>query len=375
MMDNSNRVTLICNGLEFSGWLSVRIESSLQSLCRAAQVSATRQVGESDLTASINVGDAASVRIGEDTVITGWITSKNTEYSATSVSVSITIKSKTVDLDECSIPVDKPHQWGTAVKLNQLVQQLAGLYGIGCVFAQDNGNCTFQLDMNASVSDAIVKLLKDKSLLVSDDAEGRLVIAKAGGAGHAASGLQTGVNVLSSSRQQDASAIFRTYAVLGQSTNPDSNVSGCNSLKGTATNTAVRNRTKVWVESGNRTQKDLNARAQNLMFNAIGNADKLSYEVQGWRQSDGSLWRVNQLVRIDDDYFNIHQDLLISRVSMSIGSGGTTAELDVIAPDAFLVTDLPDAEKTQGKTAKGKSTKSTDKGYTFLAKKGSGVIK
>lgn len=374
-MDNSNRVTLVCNGLEFSGWLSVRIESSLQSLCRAAQVSATRQAGENDLTASINVGDAAAVRIGDDTVITGWVTSKNTEYSATSVNVSVTIKSKTIDLEECSIPVDKPHQWGTAVRLNQLVQQLAGLYGIGCVFAQDNGSCTFQLDMNSTVGDAIVKLLRDKSLLVSDDAEGRLVIAKAGGAGHAASGLQTGVNVLSSSRQQDAGNIFRTYAVLGQSTNPDSNISGGNSLKGTATNTAVRERTKVLVESGNRTQKDLNSRAQNLMFNAIGNADKLSYEVQGWRQSDGSLWRVNQMVRIDDEYFNVHQDLLVSRVSMSIGSSGTTTELDVIAPDAFLVTDLPDEEKTKGKTSKGKSTKSTDKGYTFLAKKDSGKIK
>ena len=374
-MDNSNRVTLVCNGLEFSGWLSVRIESSLQSLCRAAQVSATRQAGENDLTASINVGDSATVRIGDDTVITGWITSKNTEYSATSVNVSVTIKSKTIDLEECSIPVDKPHQWGTAVKLNQLVQQLAALYGVSCVFAQDNGSCTFQLDMNSTVGDAIVKLLRDKSLLVSDDADGRLVIAKAGGAGHAASGLQTGVNVLSSSRQQDAGNVFRTYAVLGQSTNPDSNVSGGNSLKGTATNTAVRNRTKVWVESGNRTQRDLNSRAQNLMFNAIGNADKLSYEVQGWRQSDGSLWRVNQMVRIDDEYFNVHQDLLVSRVSMSIGSGGTTTELDVIAPDAFLVTDLPDEGKTKGKTSKGKSTKSTDKGYTFLAKKDSGKIK
>ena len=374
-MDNSNRVTLVCNGMEFSGWLSVRIESSLQSLCRAAQVSATRQAGENDLTASINVGDAAAVRIGDDTVITGWITSKNTEYSATSVNVSVTIKSKTIDLEECSIPVDKPHQWGTAVRLNQLVQQLAALYGVSCEFAQDNGTCTFQLDMNSTVGDAIVKLLRDKSLLVSDDAEGRLVIAKAGGAGHAASGLQTGVNVLSSSRQQDTSAIFRTYAVLGQSTNPDSNVSGGNSLKGSATNTAVRNRTKVWVESGNRTQKDLNSRAQNLMFNAIGNADKLSYEVQGWRQSDGSLWRVNQLVKVDDEYFNVHQDLLVSRVSMSIGSSGTTTELDVIAPDAFLVTDLPEEEKTKGKTSKGKSTKSTDKGYTFLAKKDSGKIK
>ena len=373
-MNDQNRVTLVCNGMEFSGWLSVRIESSLQSLCRAAQVSATRQAGENDLTASINVGDAASVKIGEDTVITGWITSKNTEYSATSVNVSVTIKSKTIDLEECSIPVDKPHQWGTAVKLNQLVQQLAGLYGVSCVFAQDNGTCTFQLDMNSAVGDAIVKLLRDKSLLVSDDAEGRLVIAKAGGAGHAASGLQTGVNVLSSSRQQDAGNIFRTYAVLGQSTNPDSNISGGNSLKGTATNTAVRNRTKVWVESGNRTQKDLNSRAQNLMFNAIGNADKLSYEVQGWRQSDGSLWRVNQMVKVDDEYFGIHQDLLVSRVSMSIGSSGTTTELDVIAPDAFLVTDLPEEEKTKGKTSKGKSTKSTDKGYTFLAKKDSGKI-
>ena len=374
-MDNRNIVSLVCNGHEYTGWLSVRIESSLNSLCRVAQVSATRQAGDADLTASINVGDAASILIGNDVVLTGWITAKNSDYSATSVSVSITIKSRTVDLEECGIPVDKPHQWGKAVKLNQLVSQLAALYDVSCVFAQDNGASLFQLDMNATVGDAIVKLLRDKSLLVCDNAWGNLVVAKAGGAGHAASALQTGVNVLSASRQQEASGIFRDYVVLGQSTNPDSNVSGANSLKATASNTAVRKRTRVWVESGNRTQKDLNVRAQNLMFNAIGNADKLSYEVQGWRQSDGSLWQVNQLVRVDDEYFNLHQDLLVSRVSMSIGSGGTTTEIDVISPDAFLVTDLPDAEKAQGKTAKGKSTKTTDKGYTFLAKKDSGKIK
>ena len=86
-MDNRNIVSLVCNGHEYTGWLSVRIESSLNSLCRVAQVSATRQAGDADLTASINVGDAASILIGNDVVLTGWITAKNSDYSATSVTL------------------------------------------------------------------------------------------------------------------------------------------------------------------------------------------------------------------------------------------------------------------------------------------------
>lgn len=370
---NNDTVTLLVNGSEYRGWLDVKVEATLNSLCRAASVTATRLPGEKDLTEGISVGDSVEVRIGQDTVLTGYIVSKDTSYGANDIAVSVGIKSKTIDLVECQFPDGKPHQWASPVAVNSLISTLCGFYGVGAVFAQDNGKTTFQADLDQSVGDCILKLLRDRSLLVTDDEQGRIVVAKAGSS-MSSTVIATGVNVLSADRSEDSSDVFEHMIVLGQAANPDSNVKNGNSLKAIANNPGCRGRTKITVQSGNRTLADLNARAQNLMLNAIGNADKLSYELQGWRQQDGSLWKPNQLVHVRDTFFDIDQQLLVSKVSFSISDSGTTTNLDLISPDAFLVTDLPDQEKSQaksktsGKKSKGKS------GYTFIAKKDSGRL-
>lgn len=373
----SDIVSLLVNGAVFRGWLDVRIEASLGSLCRAASVTATRMPGEKDLTEGIAVGDEAEVRIGSDTVLTGYVTGKSTDYSADDISVSFAVQSKTVDLTECQFPDGKPHQWSKPVAVNGLISTLCGFYGVEAVFSQSNGSATFQADMDQTVGDCIVKILRDRSLLVCDDEQGRIVVAKAGAE---ASGtvLATGVNILSASRNESSSAVYENVIVLGQGTNPDSNVQNAHGFKATATNSGCRGRTKVVVESGNRKLSELNARAQNLMLNSIGNADRLTYELQGWRQQDGTLWKPNQLVTVRDSYFNIDQQLLVSKVTFSIGAAGTTTVLDLISPDAFLVTDLPDAEKpsatkSNSKASKAKASKGATS-YTFLAKKNSGVI-
>lgn len=370
----SDIVSLLVNGAVYRGWLDVKIEASLGSLCRAASVTATRLPGEADLTDGIAVGDAVEVRIGDDPALTGYVTGKTADYSATDISVSFRVQSKTVDLVECQSPDGKPHQWSKPVAVNALISELCGYYGIEAVFAQDNGKATFQSDVDQTVGDCIVKILRDRSLLVCDDERGRIVVAKAGAA---ASGtvIETGENVLSATRSQASGSVYEKIVVLGQAANPGSDIKGGNAQKAVATNPGCRGRTKVLVQSGNRKLSELNARAQNLMLNSIGNADKLTYELHGWRQQDGSLWRPNLLVTVRDSYFDIDQQMLISKVSLSIGDNGTTTVLDLISPDAFLVTDLPDAEKASaGKTAKAKK-KGGASGFTFLAKKNSGVIR
>ena len=370
----SDIVTLLVNGAEYSGWLDVQVEASLGSLCRAASVTATRMPGDRDLTEGISVGDAVEVRIGGDTVLTGYVTGKSTGYGAEDISVSVSVKSRTVDLVECQFPDGKPHQWVKPVAVNSLISTLCGFYGVEAVFFQPNGTATFQADMDQSVGDCIVKILRDRSLLVTDDEQGRVVVARAGQAGLSGTVIATGVNVLSADRSESSADVYEKTIVLGQAANPDSNVKNGNSLKAIATNPGCRGRTKVLVQSGNRKLSELNARAQNLMLNAIGNADKVSYELQGWRQQNGALWRPNLLVHVRDSYFDIDQTLLVSKVDFSISDSGTTTKLDLISPDAFLVTDLPDAEKAQAK-AKTTAKKSKGKsGYTFLAKKGSGSL-
>ena len=56
-----------------------------------------------------------------------------------------------------------------------------------------------------------------------------------------------------------------------------------------------------------------------------------TYTVQGWRQSNGSLWKVNSQVRVDDALLGISELLLITKVVLQLSSSGATAELSCTA--------------------------------------------
>ena len=58
--------------------------------------------------------------------------------------------------------------------------------------------------------------------------------------------------------------------------------------------------------------------------------------VQGWREvPEGALWAPGVLVPVSDDWLGIDQELLVSRVSQSLSSGGTVTQLDLVPRDAF----------------------------------------
>ena len=107
-----------------------------------------------------------------------------------------------------------------------------------------------------------------------------------------------------------------------------------------------------------------------MATNSVGNADVLTYSVQGWRQSNGDLWKINSLVRVVDPMLDVEQDLLIAKISFRLSnSGGSTTELTLKDKNAFLITDLPEIEKSKKNVAK-----KAPKGTTFLAKAGSGRL-
>lgn len=67
-----------------------------------------------------------------------------------------------------------------------------------------------------------------------------------------------------------------------------------------------------------------------------GKALTRAYKIQGWRQSNGDLWRENMIVRIVDRLLGDDRDMLISQIQYDLGESGTTAELTVAPIEAFL---------------------------------------
>lgn len=376
-MDQKNEVKLLVGGKKYLGWTEIQIESGLTSFSRGCSLVATRNSRTASLCDGIEEGLEAVVKIGDDTVLTGYIVKKVTSYGAKEAKIQITIKSKTVDLEECTIPLGKPHEW-TGVSVAAVIKELAAHYGINVV---DNGlgsgiKQALRVSPSSVISGEILKLLRKDSLLITDDELGRLVICSSGLQGSASECLEYGKNILTGERTHDVSKVFKHYAVIGQGADPKSerSVPG-NSLKGVADNPLFdRERWSVTEQSGNRTANDIQARADHLALNSIGNADVLKYTVQGWRQSGGGLWKPNMTVSVRDPMLDFRGILLISKVTHSLRNGdGSTTVLELKSKDAFIQTDLPEEEKATGNKAK-KAVATAKRGTTFLAKAGSGKL-
>ena len=61
----------------------------------------------------------------------------------------------------------------------------------------------------------------------------------------------------------------------------------------------------------------------------------VTYVVQGWRQSNGQLWRHNMITRVIDPIIGLDRDMLISRITYTLSEQGTITKLELGPPESF----------------------------------------
>ncbi len=393
-MAKENTVSLLVNGNRYGGWLSVEIATVLMDLAREFTLSVTRNAGDGKVNIPFQSGDEVQVMVDDDRLITGYVSAIDVSYDSSKIDISVKGKSRTVDLQECTIPLGKPHSWKN-VLVTQILTDLAGFYGINVidkVGLQEKDS--LEVAPNQKIGEAIISLLKKHSLLVTDDADGNLVIFSVDKAESSTDALVLGQNILTGKRSVDVSGVYSDYVFLGQAKNAGSNQSvKANQMKSSAHNDGSRERWSVQTASGAAKQDLLNKRAMLTRNYSVGNADTYTYTVQGWRQSDGKLWVVGAIVGIKDGFVtfpneetnnkkdsSVGEKKIISKMVYRISSSGTTCELECKDKDAFLNTDIEDAAKAgavkQSKRTAGAKKKKADSGQSSGGlvgiKKGSG---
>lgn len=211
-------------------------------------------------------------------------------------------------------------------------------YGIDVIDeVRNTKKCDFELKRTDKVGDAIVSYLKKHGLLVGDNENGDVVIRAPESSGAATDALEMGKNVLSGKQTLDQNKVFSQYVTVGQATNPLSELSvSANQLKAVQDYKGVkRMRANAIQVSGNATQTGLQKRAILQRDNSVGQADTIVYRVQGWHQSSGKLWKINQKVKISDCFLNINADYLISSVVLNYSGNGKVAEITCQIAKAF----------------------------------------
>lgn len=358
-MSDATDVTLTVNGMDYGGWKEVRITAGIERQARDFSLGITwKWPGGGDRPRLIRQGDRCEVSIGRELVLTGYVDATPIRWDAKEIAVAVSGRSLTADLVDCGAD-NKPGQWRNQSVL-RIVQALAQPYGIAVRSELEAGGALAEhtIKPGETVFESIDRLLRLSRLLSTDDARGQLVIARPGSAGRAADRLEHGVNLINGDAPLDFSKVYSEYVAKGQRAGTD-DVYGVDASEIEARvsdDRVTRKRVLVLHERGQMTPELARQRVAWERENRISKALQTSYEVRGWRQSNGALWRHNQIVRVVDPLVGFDRDLLITEIEYSLSEkGGTKAKITVAPPDGFEA-EPPDPSKRRkrDKTGKGK---------------------
>ena len=339
-MQYDNAVTLSVNGLDYGGWKKVSISAGIERQCRdfTLDISWSPDGPSTMVPVPIKQGDRAQVRIGRDLILTGYVFATPISYDANQITRGMGGRSKPADLVD-SAAINQPGQW-SGQSMQAIVQALAGEYGIQVVsqVAEASQISEHTIEPGETVFESIDRLLTLSRLLSTDDEYGRLVIVEPGSGGRTFDRLELGENILDGSMNADFSGVFSEYRVVGQRKRKDEEDGAeASEVQSSVTDPrSPRKRVLLIQESGQMTTELADARANWERGNRIGKALMVQYTVQGWRQSNGALWKVNTIVRVVDALLGLDRDMLISEIEYSLDAGGTLAHITVGPLEAFL---------------------------------------
>jgi prophage tail gpP-like protein len=347
-------VTLSVNGSVHEGWKSATIRSSIEELAHSFTVEYTQRWSSSGEPVPIHSGDAVQIRIGDTLALTGIVDETSEDYDASSHTVSVTGRSKTGQLFDCSV-VHK----GGAIKgknLQQVAELLCKPFGITVSLSDpelDVGDAVdVQIQDGASVFETLSEIARKEGVLLLSDAAGNLVLARASSTPLASLELRTGENIKRGSLRSSTRERYSTYILKGQARSSDAlSGSAATQLRHEVVDDAVKTYRPLVIVESNTTLALMQQRGAWERNTRAGRALALTYDVQGWTNIYG-LWKPNTLLRVVDTFLGLDTELLVTTVDLSRTlDGGRTARLELAPRETFDVLKPPKAPKRKKKSS------------------------
>lgn len=347
----SDDVTVTINGMRYAGWSDIRVTRSLDSAAADFDISVTERWSDDDQPWQIAPFDACTVAIDDQPVLTGYVDRYLPAYDAETHTVRITGRSKTGDLIDCMPDIHGGQFNGQ--KIDRIATAVAAPFGITVKLNGDAGATLpdATLEKAETAYRFVERLARLQSLLICDDEFGNLVLTEAG-AETANGALTEGDNIKSASATLTAHERFSVYAVLGQAPLSWDSEEAQIAIKGEATDPACpRYRRHAEMSEAPLDNTGAKARARWRALYNFGRSTEATIAVAGWRQANGDLWRINQLVPVISPRLALNRPLLITSVSFYLSEAGRVTELRLAPQEAYS----PDPASVRLRKRKGNS--------------------
>ncbi|MBQ4781950.1 phage tail protein [Pectobacterium versatile] len=349
----SEELTLNVDGKIWGGWTEMTINRSLESIAGEFDLTITARWSAA-APRSIKPGMSCYVSIGSARVMTGYIDDFIPSYDADNVSLRVMGRDKTGDLVDSSV-VDKSGQW-RGQTLEQLAATICKPYGIEVINETDTGEVfgSITLEQGETGFELLDRLAKQRGVLMTSDAWGRLIITRASTI-RAGVSLVLGDNILAargrfSWRERASQYIVKGSAAAGGATWDDQPVKVVGGRQVIVTDSEItRYRPKILVNEDNLTVGGASARGEWYKTRMLGEANTTEITVAGWRESGatGTLWQTNRLISVKDVIQQLDVTWLIKTVSFMESDSGRLTVLTLVPPESM---DMPSQKaKKKGK--------------------------
>lgn len=374
-------LTLKVGGKIYGGWKSVNVRQALEQIAGTFDLSITERWPNQPTEWSIPPGELCEIFIGDDPVIGGYVDAVAVSYDATSHNIRVSGRDRTGDLVDCSAPTTA----FSGLRFAQIAEKLIAPYGITLVDETVGGKRLTVYDKKQgkkstapkrarvgahvpkqatqcgeSVFKTLEKIARSEGVLLVSDGEGGLLITRAGMGGDCSTALTFGQNILRASFESSHANLFSEITVKGQASAAGSGQFDVthSAPKGVVKRAKVasvgnsqilRYRPMVLVAETQADAKRCQQRAEWEASNREAKARKISVTVQGWRQLDGDLWRINQRVRVTCPWMRVDEWWLVAAVAFSLDDGGSLTELTLVGQKAFdLLPEIPAVKQGAG---------------------------
>jgi prophage tail gpP-like protein len=334
----ADQVQLLVGGRAYSGWKSVTVTRAMDAATGSFSLGLVERWAGQDEPWPIVPGDECEVRLGSDTVITGYVDVWRPSFSKDEHAITVQGRDKSADMVDCSA-VHSPDEWRDLDVL-ALAKILARPFGVKVRADVQVGERfrVVKLQQGETAFEALDRHCRMRKLLLMPDGLGGLLITRAG-AEQAETVLEQGVNIKSASGSIDMSQRFSSYTVRAQAGwSAETDVETESLIEAVATDPGVgRRRPMLLVAEAGGTTAAAKERATWEANVRIGRAASVDVVVAGWRQRPGgALWRPNLQVDVRSSWLRMAGTMLVRQVTYAMDKdGGQVAQLALVSPQAF----------------------------------------
>ena len=360
-------ISIEVNGLSYDGFESVTVFRSVEAASGEFKFSTSAQPNSPF---PIKAGQACRVRVDETVVCAGFVEDVSVSYDATSHRVSISGRDRTCDLIDSTVGPDL--ELGGPISLPAVVRSTLQRMGLSDIKVIDRvpglepfgGAEIVSAEVDKTGFEFLESYARQRQVFLSGDGAGNIVITRAGQV-EAIGALQNiypsdpANNLLSGSFSEKRAERFNRYEIVAQKSpvaiglfGGDEPASSVASQSGVGIDEEIRPTRRLHMQSeeaGDSATAQKRAAWEANIRRA--RSRKYTATVQGFYQDAGEtrLWVPNELVMVNDDFADIHAQMLVWSVEYSYDlTGGSRTTLECAPPDAL--TPEPTTPKGQGKT-------------------------